>query len=122
MEDTAFFVEGYASEVSYAPGELVQLHVSSSARFFSVEISRLGYKQEIVLRKERVSGSVHTVPDDASSQGCAARKLGIFDSARVGKWLLSNRFRINDQGDTLLIDVLARLRQHFTHPASGRFK
>ena len=101
MEDTAFFVEGYASEVSYAPGELVQLHVSSPARFFSVEISRLGYKQEVVLRKERVSGSVHTVPDDASSQGCAwpvSWEFLIPLEWESGYYQII--FRINDQGDT----------------------
>ena len=101
MEDTAFFVEGYASEVSYAPGELVQLHVSSPARFFSVEISRLGYKQEVVLRKERVSGSVHTVPDDASSQGCAwpvSWEFLIPLEWESGYYQIV--FRINDQGDT----------------------
>ena len=101
MEEPDFFVEGYTSEVSYAPGELVQLHVSSSARFFSVEISRLGYKQEVVLRKERVSGSVFSVPDDASSLGCAwpvSWEFLVPLEWESGYYQII--FRINDQGDT----------------------
>jgi hypothetical protein len=41
-EPRPLFVEGYAGKVSYAPGETLSLHVSTSAAEFSAEIVRLG--------------------------------------------------------------------------------
>ena len=36
------FIEGYAGKVSYAPGEELTLHVSTSAPVFLAKIERLG--------------------------------------------------------------------------------
>lgn len=69
-DETALFVEGYSGRLSYAPGEEVTLHVSTSATQFAVEIARLGAQREIVWSQTRVPGARHAVPHDASSRGC----------------------------------------------------
>ncbi len=65
------FIEGYAGRVSYAPGDEVTFHVSTSAATFTLEIARLGAKPEVVLTQAGVAGKEFAVPDNASLQGCA---------------------------------------------------
>jgi hypothetical protein len=69
-EPRALFVEGYAGSVSYAPGEELALHLSTSAATIAVEIVRLGAKPESVWSSPAVAGREHPVPEDASSHGC----------------------------------------------------
>ena len=69
-EPHALFVEGYAGRVSYAPGDDLTLHVSTSAATFAIEIVRIGVKTESVWSSASVPGREHAVPEDASSQGC----------------------------------------------------
>ena len=64
------FVEGYAGRVSHAPGETLDLHVSTSAARFSVEIARVGARREVVWSTNGVAGAEHPVPENASSHGC----------------------------------------------------
>lgn len=74
------FVEGYAGQVSYAPGNELTLHVSTSAAKFSVEIARLGAKAETVWSSGEIPGQKLPVPEDSSSHGCrwpAAVRLNI---------------------------------------------
>jgi hypothetical protein len=63
-------VEGYTDQVSYAPGDTVKLHTSTSAETFGVEVARLGPKREVVWSEKGVKGKKHDVPKDASSHGC----------------------------------------------------
>ena len=69
-EARPLYVEGYAGRVSYAPGNELTLHVSSSAATFSVEIARLGAKVESVWTNTAVPGRELPVPENASSHGC----------------------------------------------------
>src|SRR6186997_1310774 len=64
------FVEGYAGRVSYAPGEELSWHVSTTASAFSVEIVRQGGKAESVWSSPSAVGHAYPVPEDASSRGC----------------------------------------------------
>ncbi|MSU34365.1 MAG: twin-arginine translocation signal domain-containing protein [Pedosphaera sp.] len=65
------FLEGYTGQVSYAPGDEVTFHVSTSAPKFTLEIMRLGLKPEVVwATKTSVPGLEHSIPEKASSQGC----------------------------------------------------
>lgn len=64
------FIEGYAGRLSYAPGQEAELHVSTSAARFSVQVHRVGVSNELVWSKRDVPGAEHTVPDNASSFGC----------------------------------------------------
>jgi hypothetical protein len=64
------FLEGYAGQVSYAPGETVGLHVSTSAAKFSVEIARLGGMRQVVFQQADIAGVESLIPENASSHGC----------------------------------------------------
>jgi hypothetical protein len=63
-------VEGYSGRVSYAPGENVTLHVSTTASKFTAEFSRLGTEDVSVWKKEDIPGAFHPIPENASSHGC----------------------------------------------------
>lgn len=69
-EPRSLFVEGYTGALSYAPGEEVEFHVSTSADKYSVEILRLGVNDEVVHREKAVRGAEFPVPENASSHGC----------------------------------------------------
>src|SRR4051795_11538777 len=70
LEPRPLFVEGYTSQLSYAPGDEVALCVSTTAPKYNVEISRVGANREVVLTKKDVEGKEHPVPENCSSHGC----------------------------------------------------
>jgi hypothetical protein len=70
LEPRPLFVEGYTNQLSYAPGDEVRLHVSTSAPKYSLEVARLGAKREVVLTKPGLDGGEQPVPENASSHGC----------------------------------------------------
>lgn len=81
------YVEGYASQVSYRPGDEFALHASTSAAKFTVEIARWGAARETVFTKTDVPGVESPVPENASSHGCgwpALLKLSIPADWRSG--------------------------------------
>ncbi|NOS72212.1 MAG: hypothetical protein HOP33_20095 [Verrucomicrobia bacterium] len=95
-EPRSLFVEGYAGRPSYAPGEDLTLHVSTSAAAFSVEIVRLGAKTESVWSSASVVGREHPIPEDACSRGCrwpAAVTLRIPSEWRSGYYQVALRVR-----------------------------
>lgn len=95
-EPRPLFVEGYAGRVSYAPGEELALHISTSAPTVAVEIVRLGAKPESVWSSPSVPGREHPVPEDASSNGCrwpAAVTLQIPADWRSGYYQVTLRAR-----------------------------
>ena len=63
-------IDGYAGAVSYAPGDELTLHVSTSEPVFSVEIFRVGAERSSVWSNKSVTGILHPVPGNASSHGC----------------------------------------------------
>lgn len=63
-------LEGYTNQLSYAPGETVNFHVSSQPQNFNVQIARVGAERQVVWSKEGVEGREHPIPPDASSRGC----------------------------------------------------
>ncbi len=70
LEPRPLFVEGYASQLSYAPGEEVALCVSTTAAKYAVEIARVGAKRDVVLTKKDIEGKEYRTPDECSSHGC----------------------------------------------------
>jgi hypothetical protein len=93
------FVEGYAGQVSYAPGDDLTLHVSTSAAKFSVEIQRVGAKTETVWTSDNLNGREFPVPEDASSHGCrwpSAWSMKIPAEWRSGYYQVA--FRARDNG------------------------
>lgn len=98
-EQSAFFIEGYSGQVSYAPGEEVGFHLSTTAAKFSVEISRIGAEVKVVWTGKDLPGKEHPVPDDASSRGC--RWPEVFRVPIAADWQSGYyiaRFRIGDSG------------------------
>lgn len=69
-DEVPLYIDGYAGQVSYAPGEELTLHVSSSSRNFSVEIVRLGAQREVMWTGTSDAGRPLPVPANASSHGC----------------------------------------------------
>jgi hypothetical protein len=76
------FIEGYAGKVSYAAGEEVTFHVSTTAGRFGFEVTRIGATNETVMRTNGVAGPEHAVPENASSHGCG--------------WPVAYRFQLPD--------------------------
>lgn len=69
-DDGPFYIEGYAGEISVVAGEEMAFHVSSTAPKFSVEITRLGARNQVVWNRKDLPGQLHPVPEDASANGC----------------------------------------------------
>ncbi len=69
-EPAALFIEGYAGRRSVAQGEEIDVHVSTTAAKFDIEVARLGLKREVVWSRTGVPGAEHPVPEDASAMGC----------------------------------------------------
>src|SRR5262245_34060402 len=63
-------IEGYAGRLTYRAGEEVELHVSTTAPRYDLEISRLGAKTDVVHTKTGIAGASHSIPENASSHGC----------------------------------------------------
>jgi hypothetical protein len=63
-------VEGYTSQESYEPGDVVAVHCSSAVAEFSVQVTRVGARREVVWSTPAVPGEFRDVPDDAPSSGC----------------------------------------------------
>src|SRR6476660_3763554 len=70
LEPRPLFVEGYANQLSYAPGDEVALHVSTPAPKYALEIARVGAKRAVVLTKKDLEGGEYAVPENFSSHGC----------------------------------------------------
>lgn len=88
------FLEGYAGQVSYRPGEEVALHVSTSAAKFRIEVARLGARPEVVLTRGDLPGRESPIPEDASSHGChwpALVKFSIPEQWRGGYYHVTLR-------------------------------
>ncbi|MDZ4683843.1 MAG: DUF6605 domain-containing protein [Planctomycetaceae bacterium] len=88
------FLEGYAGQVSYAPGDTATLHVSTSAEKFSVEITRLGGTSQVVHKQADLAGVESPIPEHASSHGCgwpALVTLPIPDTWRSGYYQVTLR-------------------------------
>ncbi len=94
------FIEGYAGRTSYAPGEEVTFHVSTSAPTFDVRITRWGAAHEQVwTNPEPLPGQAHAIPENASSHGCgwpASFRLKIPEDWRSGYYHVV--FRAADRG------------------------
>lgn len=65
-----FGVEGYTDRLSYRAGDVIGLHVSTTAPHYAMEITRLGAKNEVVLKQANLPGAMHPIPEKASSHGC----------------------------------------------------
>jgi hypothetical protein len=94
----SLFIEGYAGRPSYSPSQEAELHVSTTASRFAVEIRRVGASNELVWTRKDLPGQEYPVPEDASSQGCrwpVAVKVPISPSWRSGYYTATLRAEDN---------------------------
>ena len=66
----ALEIWGYTDRPSYAPGETVSLHVSTTAPTWGFEVWRDGHAFERVHEQSGLLGTRHPVPDDVVASGC----------------------------------------------------
>ena len=66
----AFYIEGYADQISYVAGQEFTLHVSATASQFRLRCERVGKTRDEVLCVENIPCQSYPVPDNASSHGC----------------------------------------------------
>ncbi len=71
-DDQTFWddIEGYCGGLSYAPGEVAELHISTRVDRYDITIERWGAEREIVWTASDQTGEFHAPPDDADSEGC----------------------------------------------------
>lgn len=72
MDDQTFHdaIEGYCGELSYSPGDSVELHVSTHATTFDISVERWGAERAEVWARTSLDGVFHPPPADADSEGC----------------------------------------------------
>jgi hypothetical protein len=98
------FIEGYADQLSYAPGEELQLHISSSSASADLVIERIGSQRTAMHQAKSVSVSEHAVPARSSSHGC--------------NWPIAFRFPIPQDWPSGYYEVTFSVRDNggeFTH-------
>lgn len=98
------FVEGYAGKVSYAAGQEVTFHVSTTAERFGFEVARIGATNVMVLQTNGISGAEHPIPENASSHGCG--------------WPVSYRFSLPAEWESGYYEVRLRVEDRggaYTH-------
>ena len=61
---------GYTDRWSYAPGDVIKLHVSTTAKQFDVEVWRDGARREAVYQHKAIAGAFHQTPGQCSVTGC----------------------------------------------------
>lgn len=87
---------GYTPKMSYRPGETVDLHVSTTAETWDLEIGRDGAEYEVLLTETGLPGRHHPTPEDCSAVGCGwpvARSVAIPDHWPPGGYLVTLRAR-----------------------------
>jgi hypothetical protein len=60
----------YTDQLSYAPGEVVRIHTSTSTKKYDLRIYRDGACETEVIAWQGLPGSFHPTPVDASVNGC----------------------------------------------------
>ncbi len=70
----------YSNRFSYLPGETVQLHISTTAETFDIEVGRDGHDYRSVKAWKNLKGIHHDTPTDCSVNGCG--------------WPVSHEFKI----------------------------
>ncbi|WP_353987711.1 N,N-dimethylformamidase beta subunit family domain-containing protein [Ruicaihuangia caeni] len=81
----------YTPRYSYLPGETVDLHISTTASEFELEVIRDGAQPEVVHRAHGLSGMRQETPADAYAVGCGwepTHRWSIPGDARAGFYLI----------------------------------
>lgn len=84
----------YSDRFSYAPGDVVHLHISTTADTYDIEIGRDGATYMPVMTLTGQAGVHHPTPDDCSVQGCGwpvAHRFAVPDDWPSGGYLVTLR-------------------------------
>ena len=98
-DDSVLEIWGYTPEMSYAPGDRVGLHVSTTATEWDLEIGRDGLTYQPLLAETGLPGAHHPTPDDCSVKGCGWPETYAFtvpDDWAPGGYLVTFRARSGD--------------------------
>lgn len=85
-------IEGYPHSLSVAPGEAVDLHVSTRSETWSLTVERWGAERELVYEATGLDGAFHEPPPDADSNGCgwpAGHSVPVATDWRSGFYLVT---------------------------------
>jgi hypothetical protein len=96
---------GYIGQPSYAPGDTLTLHVSTTAQKYTVVIYRDGSTQDVVYSSDKLLGSMPPTPDDAFAVGCgwpATHTLTVPATWRPGGYVVE--FTASDERGTATQD------------------
>lgn len=91
----------YTDKITYAPGDTVSFHTSTTAKEYSIEVVRDGYKPETVYSADQLPGVMHKTPVDAYAKGCgwpAGHQWRLPADMRSGGYIVYTRAR-NGEGD-----------------------
>lgn len=83
---------GYTPRMTYAPGDEVALHVSTTAERWSLEVGRDGARYEPLLTMDNLPGQHHPTPEDCSVTGCGwpeSLRFTVPDEWRPGGYLIT---------------------------------
>lgn len=69
-DDAVLEIWAYTPRMSYEPGDQVELHVSTTAEEWDLEIGRDGLEYKPVLEEKSLPGQHHPTPEDCSVNGC----------------------------------------------------
>lgn len=86
----------YTDRLSYAPGETVRFHTSSTAKEYSIEVVRDGASPKVVYRIDGLPGEMHRTPKDAFANGCGwpvAHEWTLPGDLRSGGYIVYSRAR-----------------------------
>ena len=111
-------VWSYTSAFTYADGDTVNIHTSTSAKEYCLEIIRDGAKPEVVYRAENLPGKYLETPVDVSTKGCGwpvSHQFKIPEGLRSGGYLLLSTIK-NASGEEIEHQHFFAIRAR--HPGS----
>lgn len=111
---------GYSGQPSYEPGETLELHVSTTAATYAVQIYRDGAEFELVYEQDGLPGSRHETPDDAYISGCGwpvSHTVEIPEEWRSGGYVVV--LKAADERGEVVQDGFFVLRAPSTAPRKG---
>lgn len=111
-DHTVAQIWAYTSDLSYASGGVIELHVNTTAETYAVVIYRDGAKQQIVFEQRGVKGVFCTTPADCSVVGCGwpvSLEIPIAAEWASGAYVVELS-AVSIQGEALSYDHLFLLR------------
>jgi len=95
-DEAVLEIWGYTPRMTYAPGDRIELHVSTTADAWDLEIGRDGADYTPLFEKHGLKGIHHPTPADCSVSGCdwpVSYSLAIPDDWAAGGYLVTLRAR-----------------------------